>query len=85
MMIVMLALQGVVFTVWAFWMFKVLFALRRRAVAETGRAFPGPGATLKQFADFLRVPEFAADRRVLGGLTAGLVTLTLGFAVVAVH
>lgn len=84
-MVVVLTLQGAVFAVWAFWMFKVLFALRRRAVAETGRAFPGPGATLKQVADFLQVPEFASDRRVLGGLTAGLVALTLGFAIVAGH
>jgi hypothetical protein len=82
-MAVLLGLQGVVFAVWAYWMFRCLFRLRRRAVAETGSAFPGPGATLRSFAAFATLPDFARDRRILLVLTVTMFALiALGAALV---
>ncbi len=74
-LVALLAVQAMVFVLWAAAMFRTLFRLRRRAVAESGIAFPGPGATLRSFRAFLTEPEFAADRRRLGWLTAALVAL----------
>lgn len=78
-MVALLAVQGLVFLLWAVLMFRGLFALRRRAVARSGRMIPGPGATLDGFAAFLRDPEFRRERNRLG-----LVTVLL-FALVAAN
>ena len=74
-----LAIQAVVFALWAFLMFRALFRLRRRAVLRSGRAFPGLGDTLEGYAAFLRDPEFRTDRRVLGAVTL------LMFALIALN
>jgi hypothetical protein len=80
---VWLAVQGVLFAVWAVAAFRTLLRLRARAVAESGRMFPGPGPTLQAFGAFLREPGFARDRRVLGGLGAVLLLASAGFALVS--
>ncbi|MFN4171358.1 MAG: hypothetical protein ACK4GW_06350 [Pseudorhodobacter sp.] len=75
-----LSLQAVVFAAWGFWMFRCLFRLRRRAVAETGSAFPGPGATLRSFGGFVTRSEFARDRRILLALTLLMFATIAGWA-----
>lgn len=70
-----LGLQALVFVVWAFLMYRNLFMLRRRAVDQTGRPFPGPVTTARGFADFVRRPEFRRDRNLLGLVTLALFVL----------
>jgi hypothetical protein len=74
-MAVLLGVQGVVFALWAFWMFRCLFRLRRWAVAQSGSVFPGPVVTLRSFAGFATLPEYARDRRILLALTLVLFAL----------
>jgi len=74
-MVALLAVQGVVFAVWAFLAFRTLFRLRARAVAASGQMFPGLGATLAAFAGFWRDPELRADRRAMGWSTAAMVAM----------
>ena len=75
-----LAGQSVLFAVWAFWMFRCLFRLRAHVVARTGATFPGPVASLHGFRDFITLPGFARDRRVLGLLTLALFAAIAGWA-----
>lgn len=79
-----LGLQTLVFVVWAFLMYRNLFMLRRRAVDQTGRTFPGPVTTARGFADFVRRPEFRRDRNLLGLVTLALFVL-IGLNVVLVR
>jgi hypothetical protein len=72
---VLLGLQGLVFAAWAVLMFRTLLRLRRRAVARTGRPFPGLSATFEGFGAFLTAPEFRTDRRLLGAVTLALFAL----------
>lgn len=74
---VFLAVQAVVFGVWAVLMFHTLFRLRRRAVMRTGAVFPGLGDTLEGWRAFLTLPEFRGLRRLLGGVTALMFALIL--------
>ena len=67
-----LAVQAVVFAVWAWLAWRSLFRLRARAVGRTGSAFPGLSATLEAFGAWLREPQFAQDRRQLAQATAML-------------
>lgn len=60
-----LLLGGVVFALWAFQLFRVLFMLRRRATARTGKNFPGPLDALKDWGGFLTAPEDTRARRML--------------------
>lgn len=69
---ILLAVGAVVFALWALSMFRTLFALRRRGAARSGRAFPGVGETLHQWARWLRAPEDRTDRRRLAGVTLAL-------------
>ena len=67
--IIQLVLQGLVFLAWAGLMFRTLFLLRRRAEAETGQTFAGPGQFLTQLGRWLRAPEDKTDRSTLFFLT----------------
>ncbi len=73
-----LALQAVVFAVWAWLALRSLFRLRARAVARSGRPFPGLSATLEAFGSWLRAPQFAPERRRLGLVTLLLFAVMLG-------
>ena len=77
---VLLAVQGIVFALWGFLMFRTLFRLRARAVARSGQAFPGLGATLESFGAFLTDPVFARDRRLLGAVTLAMFALIALFS-----
>ncbi|MDX5358216.1 MAG: hypothetical protein LPK12_10825 [Rhodobacterales bacterium] len=72
-----LAVQAIVFAVWAWLAFRALFQLRARAVDRSGRAFPGLAATQEAFGAFLRAPEFAHERRQLGLASAALIVMML--------
>ena len=72
-----LAVQAIVFAVWAWLVFRALFQLRARAVDRSGRAFPGLAATLEAFGAFLRAPEFTHERRQLGLASAALIVMML--------
>jgi len=80
----LLVLQGAVFAVWAYFMFRTLFMLAARArdrdVAAGGSALPGPGAMLRGFAEFATSPHDRPAFLRIAGLTAVLVFLTLGIA-----
>lgn len=71
----LLAVQAAVFALWAWVAFRVLFRLMGWAQRASGRAMPGPGWTLRSYGAFLRDPEFAGDRRRLGGLTLAMFAL----------
>lgn len=73
----LLSVQGLLFLFWAMLMFRTLFRLRRRAVADCGQAFPGLGATLRAWRAFLTEPGWRRDRRLLGALTLALVAMTV--------
>ena len=79
-MVFVLVIQGVVFAVWAFCAFRSLFRIRARAVAETGRAFPGMAATLRAFRDFVVLHQYQSERRILLLLTVVLLGLSIAFA-----
>lgn len=74
---VLLAVQGAVFLAWAVLMFRSLFRLRRRAIHRSGRMFPGIRDTLEGSRAFLTLPEFRAERRLLGAATLILLALIL--------
>ncbi|EAR52927.1 beta-ketothiolase [Oceanicola granulosus HTCC2516] len=74
--VLFLGLQGVVFLYWAALAFRTLFALRRRAVARTGRQFFGPVGFVNVTSEWLRDPATAEDRRWLAGASALLAALT---------
>jgi hypothetical protein len=75
----LLAVQGVLFAFWGYWMLRCLFKLRRAAIAETGSGYPGLRATLRQFGLFARAPEHQRDRRILIVLTGVLLLLSALF------
>ncbi|PWK59755.1 hypothetical protein [Roseicyclus mahoneyensis] len=66
---IQLILQSLVFLAWAILMYRTLFMLRRRAMEETGNAFPGPGQFITQVGRWLRAPEDRSDRSTLLFLT----------------
>ena len=72
--IVLLALGAVIFIAWATLMFRTLFLLRRRAEAESGKPFPGPGQSLRQWGRFFRgIEDRRLRSRLLGATMAMLV------------
>ncbi len=70
-----LALQAVVFAVWAWLAFRTLFRLAAWSRAQSGQTLPGPRWTLRGFGSFLRAPEFESDRRHLGLATLALAVI----------
>jgi len=68
-MLIRLAVQAIVFAVWAFFMFRTLFLLARRARQNSGATFPGVGAALTQWRIWLTSKEDKTRRRRLGLLT----------------
>ncbi|EKF41610.1 hypothetical protein [Nitratireductor indicus] len=81
--VVLLACQGMLFTVWAFLAFRFLFALRNDAVVATGSVMPGLRATLRAFRGALTEPRYFSVRwrlfstTVLLLLLSGLVPIAL--------
>lgn len=69
--------SGLVFVMWAFSMFRTLFAMRRRVSARTGKALPGPVDTLTEWAIWLRAPRFRAERRQLLFQTVAMIALSV--------
>lgn len=74
---VIIAVQGGLFAVWAWTAFRILFRLSARMRAQSGQMLPGPRRTLQGFALFLRDPDHARDRRVLGLLTLALLASSI--------
>ena len=74
--IAVLAVQGVVFIVWAFFWFRTLFRLKREADAERARRsvgyFGGIQIVVGMFGKFFTHPDYAPDRRIVLGTTAAL-------------
>lgn len=82
-LIAILGLQGVAFVAWTIQMFRCLFRLRARAVAESGSQWPGPIVTLRSFRAFVTEPEYQRDRRILAVLTVLLFVLIGAVALVS--
>ena len=78
--IILLALGTALFAAWAFLMFRTLFLLRRRAEAESGRTFPGPGQALRHWGRFFRGEHDRRLRNRLIGTTMGLVVWLVALA-----
>ncbi|RKF13999.1 hypothetical protein D6850_12520 [Roseovarius spongiae] len=79
-MILWIAVSGAIFALWAFQMFRCLFALSqaaREAAAAHGGAWPSLPEQLAQFAAFACAPEHARDRRLLLILTALVLATSL--------
>lgn len=51
---VFLAVQGAVFALWGYLMFRALFQARRIAVANSGKMWPGPFVALTALRDWAR-------------------------------
>ena len=66
---------AIVFAMWAFSMFRALFAMRRRTVARTGKTMPGPGDTLTEWRIWLREPDYRTERRQLFFQTIAVIAL----------
>jgi hypothetical protein len=62
---ILLAIGGAIFAYWAWQMFATLFLMRRRAEADTGHTFPGPGEALRQWSRFFRSDADRTARRRL--------------------
>lgn len=77
-----LALQAVIFAVWAVIAFRSLFRLRAHVVRQTGQAMPGLAAALGGFRAFVTDPAFRGDRRALGAATAALAAVMALFAAI---
>ena len=69
-------LTAIVFAMWAFSMFRTLFAMQRRAVARTGKTLPGPIDTLAEWGIWLRDPALGRERRQLLFQTIAMIALT---------
>lgn len=61
-LVVVLAVQAMVFLVFIVCAFRWLFALRRDAVTKSGNSFPGLGATIWAFREGLRDPRYSRLR-----------------------
>ena len=79
MQTVLLPLTSLAFAIWAFLMFRTLFAQRRRSGSRTGRMFPSLGDTLREWRHWLTAPDHKRDRWLLL-----IVTLVL-FALIALN
>ena len=71
-----MTLLAVVFALWSFVMFRMLFRLRRHAIAQGAGPMPGLTPTLRAWRDFLTLPEFRSERRLLAALTLLLLALS---------
>jgi hypothetical protein len=76
----LLILEGLVFSLWAFLMFRSLFRLRARAVKATGSQYPGPIAFLRAIGDWLGDPEAKRERMMLLAVTLLLFAIIATFA-----
>ena len=78
--IIFLGLQGLLFAVWAFLMFRALFGLARRSLATArGQGFFGWFShSLRQFFGYFTDPGVAGERHVLYLFTAAVVAMTVG-------
>ncbi len=79
--IAILGLQTVLFAAWAFCAFRILFHLRRAAVARTGSQFPGPLTFIAQVRLWLSDAAEAGWRRTFAGLTVAMMAAIALFAV----
>lgn len=73
--VVFLALQAIVFLAWTALAFRMLFHLRARSEARTGRIWTGPEAFVAVTRDWLADPTARPARRWLGGLALALFAL----------
>lgn len=77
-----LALLGfgtLAFLIWAFFMFRTLFAIRRRASEATGSTNPGPGSTLAAWGAWFRDPAERRARRQLAVSTLAVIASVAAF------
>lgn len=79
----LLALQAVVFLLWALLAFRLLFRLAGMARVETGQPLAGPVAFLRMAGLWWRDPDRRAERLWFGALTLALLALSGLFALVA--
>lgn len=78
--IVILALQAVLFAIWAIWAFVILFQLRRRGVDKTGSQFPGPLTFIDVTRDWMADPERRSQRIAFAILTVVMFAISALFA-----
>lgn len=76
MSLISIIATGLVFLMWAIAMFSTLFGMRRRAMERTGKGWPGPIDTLKEWGIWLRDPAFRAERNRLLLMTVCVLSLS---------
>lgn len=64
--------EGLAFAVWAYAMFRALFAVRALAAAESGSPFPGPISFLRGVRLWLTDPAWRGGRRLLAWASLAL-------------
>ena len=73
--IIRLALQALVFIVWAIMMFRTIFLWRARSQGEGGPAIPTVGGFSAQIKYWLRSEEDRSERKTLFFLTFVLIAM----------
>lgn len=68
-MIAFLALEAIIFAIWAYHAFAILFHLRRWGVEHTGSVNPGPITFINAVSFWMKNPEETARRRRFLALT----------------
>lgn len=63
--IFVLIVQGVLFALWTFLMFRALFGIMRRFHAETGNYLIGPSTVIAVYAAYLKDPTYRTERRII--------------------
>ena len=64
-------------------MFRTLFAIRRRVRQRTGKSFPSVGDSLGGWRHLWHSTEMKHERRLLIGLSCGLITSVLALTIFA--
>lgn len=75
-MIAFLAVQALVFALWAWLAVRALLRLWRHVARQTGNAMPDLSDTRLALREFLSRPAFAPERRQLGLMTLILLGLS---------
>lgn len=80
--VLILAVQGLVFAAWAFFMFRAMFGILRRHLRKTGQYWIGPVAVFSVYGQYLKDPAFRREKMTILVLTLALFAVTFLFIAV---
>jgi len=61
--------MGLIFVVWAVFLYRFLLALQRDAQAASGRSLPDPGSAFSAFTNGLGNPRYRRQRNIVIAVT----------------